>query len=288
LATGELARHTAPWPAIDGWVVEGLLGRGRFASVHAARPAGLARAARADYALKVLKPECECSPAAIETLRREAGASRIASSPHLASVLGAHLTASPYFLVLPRLEGADLAAVLAEGWRPSVPVALWVARQTAAGLAALHAAGWLHGDVKPANITISPQGHATLIDLGLARPIGANGPHCNFAAGAPAYLAPEALAPTQPLGAPVDLYALGVMLHELLIGALPGKAPPRTGFRKRSTRVPTGLMRLLSRLLANEPLRRPSAAEAVDELRRLEIDTLVERNDPAFDEQFLG
>src|SRR5262249_33614332 len=81
-----------------------------------------------------------------------------------------HVTAPPYFLVMELLPGESLRRRLRRDYRLALPDALWVARQTAEALAALHRAGFLHGDVKPDNVRLVGAGAAVPIDLGFAHP----------------------------------------------------------------------------------------------------------------------
>lgn len=276
----------APPIAIAGWECLGLAGRGRIANVYRARPAASRptaprQAAAAGYALKVLHPSLEQSADAVESLRREAWVSRAAADPHLSTVLSAHVERPPYFLVLPYLEGADLATRGAGGWRPALPVALWIARQAALALVALHAAGWVHGDVKPANLVLSSTGHVTLIDLGFAIPYRSAGAgdstSSRRAAGTPPYLAPEALAGASPPDPRSDLYSLGMVLHELVSVERAGHAK-RPDYRGMESVIPAGVTHLLRQLTANDSLRRPdSAADVVARLARWEVLTLEER-----------
>ena len=169
-----------------------------------------------------------------------------------------------------------------------MPQSVWMVRQVAAALAVLHAKGWLHGDVKPENVLVSPQGHATLIDLGLARRLGSR--ECQggeVLAGTLAYVAPETFLPAARLSGEADIYSLGALLHELLTGqpmfeeADPTRlallhlrqAPPDV--REAALDVPPILARLVMRMLAKEPLRRPAASEVVRHLTRLEIELLA-------------
>ncbi len=93
---------------------------------------------------------------------------------------------------MPYLEGWSLDDCVAAEQRPALPVALWIARQVAEALEALDAAGWMHADVKPSNIRVSPAGHATLIDLGSARLRGESRSLADQpVVGTLAYMAPE-------------------------------------------------------------------------------------------------
>jgi serine/threonine-protein kinase len=205
--------------------------------------------------------------------------------------LSAHVNEPPYYLVMPYLPGGTLRQRIDAQKRLPVGTAVWIARQAAQGLAALHDAGFVHGDIKPANIFLSPDGHATLIDLGFAQPIGESEPGTGRAiAGTPVYLAPEAVANPAVCDVRSDLYSLGVTLYEMLTGSPPFPAgdaselarqhreavPP--DIRQRAGYVPAPVAELVARLLAKQVLRRPSSArELVELLLPLEIATLERR-----------
>jgi serine/threonine-protein kinase len=167
---------------------------------------------------------------------------------------------------------------------------VWTVRQTAAALGSLHQAGWLHGDIKPDNVLVSPQGHTTLVDLGLARRLGSR--EClagDILAGTYGYLSPESFLTGATLTQASDVYSLGAVLYELLAGqpmfdeAHPDRlallhlrqTPPDV--REAALDVPPPLAQLVMRMLAKQPLRRPAAEEIVRELTRLEISLLGSR-----------
>jgi serine/threonine-protein kinase len=237
----------------------------------------------------LLKDTFAASPECIEMLRREALLGREIAHPHVIAVLGAHLKMAPHYLTLPFLGGCTLADALA-GARPlPVPFALWLGRQTAEGLAALHQAGWLHGDVKPANLHVAPTGHVTVLDLGLAQPLKSAAAPCERAfAGSVAYAAPETFCASHiPTGA-CDAYSLGVVLFEAMTGRLPfasensqqvaaahlTESPPDV--RSLAPQVPGRVARVVRRMLAKDPLRRPTSVECVELLAALEIETFGE------------
>jgi serine/threonine protein kinase len=176
---------------------------------------------------------------------------------------------------MPWLAGATLARLLEGGRCFELPEALWLARQAAQGLAALHAAGWVHGDVKPSNVFVAADGHVTLIDLGFARRVGENDsddPPC--IAATLAYAAPECLRPDAVADPRSDLFSLGTILYELLTGSLPGRdvAPGR------AVGMPTEVARLLGRMLAQQPLRRvQDARQLVARLAAVEIESFAWR-----------
>jgi serine/threonine protein kinase len=271
------------------WRLLRIVGEGALAQVWLARPADAVSRPGA-YALKLLRKHWEDSPEAVSTLRREALVGRAVGSPRLAPVLAAHLAESPYYIVMPWLAGVTLDTLLARV-RPGMAVALWYARQVVEALDALHQAGWMHGDVKPANVHVSPRGHVTLLDLGFARQADESGRGLaeRPVLGTPRYLAPEAARGTQ-ADIRADLYSLGVMLFEMLAGRPPFDAADlgelvrlhrqqtARGIRSLAPTAPLKLDRLLRRLLAKQPLRRPqSPRELIDDLARLEIELLDQR-----------
>jgi len=154
-----------------------------------------------------------------EAFRAEAEAGRLCDDPSLACVLfdGEDEEGRPY-LLLPYVPGRTLREALAEGPLPE-PLVRSVGAQLAGALATLHAAGLVHGDVKPENVRIDDQGRAVLLDLGFARRRPAGG-ESGKTRGSLAYLAPETVRGTQP-DAEADVFALGVVLYELATGVHP-------------------------------------------------------------------
>jgi eukaryotic-like serine/threonine-protein kinase len=276
---------------VKGWELVGLIGEGALARVYEARPAGQDLDCGASYALKLLKSPWDQDPRGLELLAREARVGRKASHPHLVPILAANLDEPPYFVVMPRLEGHPLTRLIGAVERPSVTEALWIARQVAEALGALDALGWMHADVKPGNIFVSPTAHVTLIDLGLAQRAGAPlSVYQRPVVGTLAYMAPETTVSTLAADIRSDIYSLGVTLFQILTGRLPFDAQDAArlleqhrqelpaDLRVLAPHLPTRVARLIRQMLAKEPLRRPQTpCELVERLAALEIETFADR-----------
>lgn len=143
-------------------------------------------------------------------------------------------------------------------------------RQIAEAIAALHAAGKLHRDIKPTNILVTPSGRAVVLDFGLVMELGPAGADDNDGLGTVAYMSPEQ-AQYLPLDAASDWYSFGVTLFEALTGRLPFEGSPRAVLSQKasldapdpaalSPDAPGDLTALCSRLLARDPAARPDGA----------------------------
>ena len=276
-----------------GWQCERLIGEGQLTRVFAARPQSSPAGEFAPYVLKLLRAPWDADSRAIKLLHREAWVGQNVAHPHLVPVLAAGLAEPPYFVVMPHLRGMTLAALLSSEEPPRLPVALWIARQVAEALTALSDAGWLHGDVKPANIFVSPEMHVTLIDLGFASRIGESAQLGERPVmGTARYMAPEMFSSTAAVDVRSDVYGLGVVLFELLTGRPPfaGEEPGQLAIqhreqvparlRHRVPTVPTRVARLVQTMLSKEPLRRPqNPRDLANQLAALEIDTFGDHFD---------
>jgi serine/threonine-protein kinase len=285
-ASRKLVGRIGPWQLVR------LISESELARVYIARPADASEETPAAYVVKVLRKEWWRDPHAIEMQRRAAWVGRKVSHPHLLPVLSAGIEQPPFYTVSPRLEGRSLDAVLKSQRRLPIAVSLWMIRQVAEALDALHTtARMIHSDVKPANIVVAPDGHATLVDLGFVHTPGESRHWSTRPVyGTLNYLAPEALTSALSASPQSDVYSLGVTLYELLTGHVPfvgrdaeqlirqhREAKPEC-IRSRRPETPKGVASLVHRMLAKDPLRRPESAVAVaEELVRLEIDCFAER-----------
>jgi serine/threonine protein kinase len=273
-----------PTPRIPGYDLLACLGGGPMTVVYSARECDSDQSC----ALKVIRPDWEDRVTAAKLLQREARAGLSVRHPHLVRLLDAHVLSEPYYLTMELLPGESLRRRLRRDYQLEVPEALWVVRQTAEALAALHRAGFLHGDVKPDNLRLVDDGTVVLIDLGFAHRPGENDAllRAGYVLGSPTYLAPELCAaePVEHLAS--DLFSLGVTLFELLTGRLPyppgtlfqtfrrHRCDPPADIRDLAHGLPDSLAHLVERLLAHQPEERPRAAAVVQALVNLEIATL--------------
>ena len=284
----------SPAGFLGNWQLEQLATEGTWTRIYLARPLGCPPAWPADYVVKVLKPQYVNDPIAVHGLQREAEVGRHTSHPNLVPILEARLELQPPHLVMPRLSGAALHRAIDRVGRLVVPQALWITRQVAQALRHLHAQGWIHGDVKPANIIVSREGHATLIDLGSAlRPEESLYESWRPLVGTLQYVAPEMITSTTRTCPSCDIYSLGVALYQMLSGQLPfpeadparlveahlQQVPPL--LTSVCPQIPESVAALTRRMLAKNPLRRPASAdELIDELTELEIEALESRFPP--------
>ncbi len=132
-------------PKIPGYELLTCLGGGVITSVYSAR------AIEDDFpcAVKVLRPDWEDQPVAVKLLQREARAVLSVKHPHLVRIIDEHVLTPPHFLVMELLSGESLRRRMRRDYSLPLPTALWIVRQMAEALAALHRKGFIHGDVKP-------------------------------------------------------------------------------------------------------------------------------------------
>ncbi|GEM_PF-701787 len=203
------------------------LGRGGMATVYLAQDTKHHR----PVALKVLHPELAASLGP-ERFRREIELAARLQHPHILSVYDSGEAASgQLWFTMPYVEGESLRARLQREHQLPIADAVRIAHEVADALVYAHAHGVIHRDVKPENILLSGD-HALLADFGLARPLmdGASGPGgvtltgSGLALGTAGYMSPEQASGERTVDARTDIYALGVVLYEMLAGE-----PPFTG-----------------------------------------------------------
>ena len=276
--------RSPPLPTIAGrFDLLRLLGRGATCSVHAAHDRQLDRL----VALKTLLPLSGVSEVQrAEARARFAAEGRRASQlqhPDIVSVLdvgshdeGAEATA---WLAMELVPGADLGRYTRADHLLPEALVLHIAQRLAAALAHAHAVGVVHRDIKPANVlTHWPTQALKLVDFGLARGADAAQSATGLLLGTPAYMAPEQLAGAPP-SPHTDLYALGVLMFELLSGRRPYEADSMGELLRRVAQEPAIDLRqlrpdlprpwadpvaeLLAELLAKRAEQRPASAQVL-------------------------
>ncbi|QMU74304.1 serine/threonine-protein kinase [Streptacidiphilus sp. P02-A3a] len=255
-----------------------LIGQGGMGQVWLARDGHLDR----KVAVKLLRPDraARSGDDGDEVRRRFVRECRVTAQvdhPGLVTVHDAGGDGDDLYLVMQYLDGADLADHLAEHEPYPWPWAVAVAAQLCSVLAAVHAVPVVHRDLKPRNVLIHPDGTLTVLDLGVAAVLDADTTRLTRTGspvGSPVYMAPEQ-AMGGPVGPAADLYALGVVLHELLSGHAPFTGSSALGvlhrhvyeqpvaLRQVRPEVPEPLEELVLRLLAKDPRERPANAQEV-------------------------
>jgi serine/threonine-protein kinase len=261
------------------------LGSGGMANVYYAEHQALDR----PLVLKVLHAHLARDAEMRERFRREAEAASQLLHPNICTIVDYFESGEAIFIVMPYLEGGSLADVLTRDRTVPVPRAASICAQVSISLDYAHRHGIIHRDVKPDNVLFDEDGHALLTDFGIAtarfhgRLTGTG-----RAMGTPHYMSPE-----QAMGKMVDgrsdLYAVGVMLYEQVLGIPPfdGADAYSVGYKhvhetavlpeEVDSRVPADLSRIIMRCLAKPPAERYQTG---DELAQALLDFLVATDAP--------
>jgi tetratricopeptide (TPR) repeat protein len=242
-------------------------------------------------ALKVIRLSTFASPAESRQLearfKRELLLARQVTHPNVVRIHDLGELGSTKYLTMAYVEGSDLATVMRREERLPVARGLSIVRQIAEGLSAAHAAGVVHRDLKPANVMLDAEDRALLTDFGIARSMEAATVHTapGSVVGTLEYMAPEQ-ARGESADRRSDVYALGLILYELLAGGRP-RAAGAGGLAELLSRIETGppalatvapdvpsaLEDVVARCLESDPeARYPSAVELLADLNRLDAD----------------
>jgi serine/threonine protein kinase/predicted ATPase len=271
-------------PAVAGYDVISLLGKGGMGVVYKARQQSLDRF----VALKFLPADCARHPAWLERFRREALTASALNHPHICTIYDAGEVAGRPFLIMELIEGRTLEDMVGRR-RPAEELARLLA-QAAAAMAAAHAAGVVHRDVKPANLMVRADGILKVLDFGLARRLpGAapsqavlpgSGTEPGTLIGTVLYMSPEQ-ARAESVGPSSDIFTLGVVLYELLTGQHPFRAETEADvlnaivartpvpLARLNPEVPPALDALVQQMLTKDSSPRPTALEVEAALIRV-------------------
>ncbi|MGZ5967434.1 MAG: protein kinase domain-containing protein [Polyangiales bacterium] len=259
----------------DRYEILGALGEGGMGAVFRVLDLEL----REEIALKVLRPEMVEVPGALERFRREVKLARRVTHPSVARTFDLGSYQGTRYLTMELIPGESVAKRWPLGRRAPLPEVLRIAADVARGLLAAHAAGVVHRDLKPDNLMLAkaqpgdPAGERVVItDFGIARQAAAETESSATVGivGTPAYMAPEQLEGRE-LDGRTDVYALGIVLYELLTGSAPfvgdtvyalaaarlGNASPDP--RHKDGTIPEAVAKLVVELLARRREDRPDA-----------------------------
>jgi serine/threonine-protein kinase len=281
---GWVVRPLSPGTRLGPYEIKSILGVGGMGEVYCARDTKLNR----DVAMKVLPGVFADDPERLGRFEREAQLLASLNHPHIAHIYGVEESpagpgrSSVRALVMELVDGPTLADRMRRG-RLSLDEALSIARQTAEALEAAHERGIVHRDLKPANIKLTAAGAVKVLDFGLAKALQPRGRHASAAAlnppgiahpatdsgvvlGTAAYMSPEQ-ARGLPVDARADIWALGVVLYEMLAGHRPFEGETTSDTIAAVLRqdihwaqlppdTPDDLRRLLRRALERDPKNR--------------------------------
>ncbi|MEE2522779.1 PASTA domain-containing protein [Pseudarthrobacter sp. J75] len=253
------------------YVIRSRIARGGMSTVYLATDLRLDR----DVALKVLHPHLAHDQNFLDRLGREAKAAARLSHPHVVGMLDQGHDGGTAYLVMEYIEGHTLRDVITEKGGLSTRLALALASPVIEGLAAAHAAGLIHRDVKPENVLIAKDGRIKIGDFGLSRAVSTS-TSTGALLGTVAYISPE-LVLGKPADARSDIYSAGIMLYEMLTGQQPfqGDVPIQVAYQHVNGTVPPpsalvpGLAPDVDELVqwctANDPENRPVDGRALFE-----------------------
>ncbi|AKT38436.1 protein kinase domain-containing protein [Chondromyces crocatus] len=258
---------------IGNYSITGRIGRGGMGVVYEAENTILRR----KVAIKVMPDALAKDPDALRRFQREARAAAQIDHPNVVGIYDIGEWEGAYFIAMPLVRGGSVQALLSAGgplhWRQATEVAADVCR----GLAAAHAAGVVHRDIKPDNILIGTDGVVRIVDFGLAQAVASNDSLSSssdgqgIVAGTLHYMSPEQCQ-GQRVGPASDIYSLGAAYHAMLVGK-----PPYEGDSKRilwghcfcspphahslNATVPEVCTEIIRRAMAREPMSRFESVE---------------------------
>ncbi len=274
---------------LDHYIIENAVARSGMASIFRATDERTGRT----VAIKVPHPEMEADPVFFERFHREQEIGQKLDHPGVMKVFsGGHPT--PHYMVMEWVEGRLLRQLMNEQGKFPPERAVKIALQIAAALEYIHGHGVVHRDVKPENIMVDAQDRIKLIDFGIAANVGSR--RITFAKFSPTVGTADYISPEQVKGkrgdARSDLYALGVILYEMLTGKAPFSGPNAFVImndrllnnpvppREIEPAISPQLQEIIYRALERDPAKRyPSAREFAHDLEHQEQVGVADREE---------
>jgi serine/threonine-protein kinase len=246
------------------------LGSGGMSDVFRARDLMLERS----VAIKVLHEQYSNDAAFQQRFRQEARAAANLSHPNIVTVHDFGLDHGQLFIVMEHIPGKDLKTILRQRGRYSVEEAIPLMVQACAGIGYAHRAGLVHCDIKPHNMIVTPDARLKVTDFGIARALSTIMPdeRADVVWGSPQYFSPEQATGEAPSPAS-DVYSLGIVLYEVLTGALPFTAPTSEELARMHLEaapirpseyvpdIPSALEQIVLKVLSKEPAARYRTAD---------------------------
>lgn len=255
------------------------LGKGGMGEVYRVKDQTLEE----EMALKIIKPEIAAHQGTIERFKNELKIARKIAHKHVCKMYDLHQENETPYITMEYVKGEDLKNLIRVKGRLTQEEAIVIAGQVCEGLTGAHELGVIHRDLKPQNIMIDEKGNAKIMDFGIARSIEAQGvTQSGMMIGTPDYMSPEQ-AEGEEADQRSDIYALGVILYEMVTGSVPFKG--ETAFSvalKHKSALPTepkklnpeisdDLSRLILICMEKDRERRYQTAEALlDDLRNIQ------------------
>src|SRR5512141_1979737 len=246
------------------------IGTGGMADVFRARDLMLERS----VAIKILHEVYSDDKAFQDRFKQEARAAANLSHPNIVTVHDFGFDHGQLFIVMEHIPGKDLKTILRQRGRYSVEEAIPLMVQACAGIGYAHRAGLVHCDIKPHNMIVTPDGRLKVTDFGIARALSTIMPdeRADVVWGSPQYFSPEQAVGEAPSPAS-DVYSLGVVLYEVLTGALPFTAPTSEELARMHLEedpippseyvpdIPKALEQIMLKVLSKEPAARYRTAD---------------------------